>query len=63
MLNINVLRRKQLENQLNLSRSSIYKMIADGTFPKPIKLGRRAVGWRAEDVQEWLDNLQEATHD
>ena len=63
MLNINVLRRKQLENQLNLSRSSIYKMIADGTFPKPIKLGRRAVGWRAEDVQEWLDNLQEASHD
>ena len=63
MLNINVLRRKQLENQLNLSRSSIYKMIADGTFPKPIRLGRRAVGWRVEDVQEWLDNLQEASHD
>lgn len=63
MLNINGLRRKQLENQLNLSRSSIYKMIADGTFPKPIKLGRRAVGWRAEDVQEWLDNLQEASND
>ena len=63
MLNINVLRRKQLEKQLNLSRSSIYKMIADGTFPKPIKLGRRAVGWRAEDVEKWLDNLQEASND
>ena len=63
MVKFNVLRRKQLEKQLNLSRSSIYKMIADGTFPKPIKLGRRAVGWRAEDVQEWLDNLQEASHD
>ena len=63
MLNINVLRRKQLENQLNLSRSSIYKMIADGTFPKPIKLGRRAVGWRAEDVEKWLANLQEASND
>lgn len=63
MLNINVLRLKQLENQLNLSRSSIYKMIADGTFPKPIKLGRRAVGWRAEDIEKWLDNLQEASND
>ena len=63
MVKFNVLRRKQLEKQLNLSRSSIYKMIADGTFPKPIRLGRRAVGWRAEDVQEWLDNLQEASHD
>jgi prophage regulatory protein len=28
-----------------LSRSSIYLRIAEGTFPKPVRLGRRAVGW------------------
>ena len=58
-----ILRRRQLEETLGLSRSSIYQMIADGLFPKPIKLGRRAVGWRAEEVEEWLAAMQEVSDD
>ena len=54
-----ILRRHQLEATLGLSRSSIYQMMASGDFPKPLKIGRRAVGWRAEDIEKWLDNLQE----
>lgn len=38
-----------------LSRSTIYAMIAEGDFPKPLKLGKRAVGWREADVAAWLD--------
>ena len=56
-------RRPKVEELTGLSRSSIYQMILDGTFPRPIKLGKRAVGWRAEDLERWLDNLQEASHD
>ena len=55
--------RRQLEKQLGLTRSSIYKMMEDGEFPRPIKLGRRAVGWRADEVANWLDKMQEATSD
>ena len=58
-----ILRRRQLEEQLGLSRSAIYQMVADGLFPKPIKLGRRAVGWRADDVENWLSEMQEASDD
>ena len=58
-----ILRRRQLEEQLGLSRSSIYKMVADGLFPKPIKLGSRAVGWRADEVENWLIAMQEASDD
>lgn len=54
-----ILRRHQLEATLGLSRSSIYQMMASGDFPKPLKIGRRAVGWRAEDIENWLNNLQE----
>ncbi len=53
-----ILRRKEVEKRLGLSRSSIYIMMAEGRFPKPIKLGRRAVGWRSDDLQNWLDGLQ-----
>ena len=58
-----LLRRHQLEANLGISRSTIHQMMASGEFPQPLKIGRRAVGWRVEDVQEWLDNLQEASHD
>ncbi len=39
-----------------LSRSTIYAMMAEGIFPKPIKLGKRAVGWKDTDVAAWVDD-------
>ena len=54
-----ILRRKDIENQFGLSRSTIYAMIANGRFPKPVKLGHRAVGWRSDDLQSWFDSMQE----
>jgi len=38
-----------------LSRTSIYRMGAEGTFPKPIKLGVRSSGWIHSEVQQWVD--------
>jgi prophage regulatory protein len=49
-----VLRRKQVEQVVGLSRSTIYQRIQDGTFPKPISLGGRAVGWRTSDIEAFL---------
>jgi prophage regulatory protein len=49
-----ILRRKQVETRIGLSRSTIYQFIKDGTFPKPIPLGPRAVGWLEADVNEWI---------
>jgi prophage regulatory protein len=54
-----ILRRKDIEKRFGLSRSTIYAMMADGRFPKPVKLGHRAVGWRSEDLLTWFDNMQE----
>ena len=53
-----IFRRKDLEERLKLSRSSIYAMMAAGEFPKPIRLGRRAVGWLSGDIEKWLQDLQ-----
>ncbi len=51
---LKILRRPQVESLTGMSRSSIYAMMADGTFPKPIRLTARAVGWVEDEVQEWL---------
>lgn len=40
------------------SRSKIYVMMNDGTFPKPLKYGR-CNRWRVSDVRLWLDNQAE----
>jgi prophage regulatory protein len=59
--NKTILKRKQVEQLTGLSRSSIYRFMADNAFPKAIKLGARAVGWRASDVIQWIDSRAEVT--
>ena len=53
-----ILRRKSVEQLTGLSRSTLYAMMSDGDFPKPVRLGKRAVGWREADITQWLENLQ-----
>jgi prophage regulatory protein len=36
-----------------LGRSTLYRMVAEHTFPAPVKLSKRAVGWRHDDVRQW----------
>jgi prophage regulatory protein len=35
-------------------RATIYRDIAAGTFPAPVRLGEQSVGWRKSDVDEWI---------
>jgi prophage regulatory protein len=51
-----ILRRAQVEREVGLKRSTIYQRIQAGTFPRPIRLGERAVGWRAADIEQFLDD-------
>ncbi len=56
---ITILRRRQVSARTGLSRSSIYAKIAEGTFPKQISLGARAVGWEEEKIDAWLSECVE----
>lgn len=49
-----ILRRPEVEATIGLGRSSIYAMMDAGTFPRPIRLGQRAVGWIESEIQAWL---------
>lgn len=51
-----ILRRPEVENRTGLSRSTLYAMMSEGTFPKPIRLGKRAVGWPESAIAEWLES-------
>jgi prophage regulatory protein len=51
---LTILRRKQVEARTGLSRSTIYLRLQEGTFPRPINLGVRAVGWVENEIEAWL---------
>jgi len=50
-----ILRLPAVKALTGYSRSSIYLKISNGTFPKPISLGDRAVGWLANEIEDWIN--------
>ncbi|WP_374338971.1 helix-turn-helix transcriptional regulator [Leeia sp.] len=60
---LTIIRRKQVEARTGLSRSSIYARLRqnpkrpgdyDPTFPKPVSVGAKAVGWIEAEIDAWL---------
>lgn len=51
-----VYRRKQLEHELSLSRSTIYSWIKQGRFPPQTRFGPGVVGWYADVIEKWLQD-------
>ncbi|SFC34020.1 transcriptional regulator, AlpA family [Polaromonas sp. OV174] len=53
-----ILRRKQVEARTGLSRSSIYALMAKNLFPKPVKLTAKAVGWKSDSIDSWIESRE-----
>ena len=49
-----IVRRDEVSKLTGLARATIYKKVSDGSFPAPIRLGARSVGWRLSEVVDWL---------
>lgn len=49
-----IIRLNEVIDSTGLARSTIYKYIGEGTFPKPVSLGDRCVGWVDLEVRDWI---------
>ena len=49
-----LLRRKQVEAQTGLARSTLYKLIGEGNFPAPVRITGKAVAWPSNLVDAWI---------
>ncbi|GBQ24808.1 phage transcriptional regulator [Gluconacetobacter sacchari DSM 12717] len=49
-----VLRRSEVEIKTGFKRAHIYKLMKAGTFPRPIRIGIRAVGWDSDEIDRWI---------
>ena len=58
-----IVRLSDVLEMTGLSRTTIWRRERDGSFPKSIRLGgpgTRAMGWREQDIHDWIDNLASA---
>jgi prophage regulatory protein len=61
IVNPKLLRLPSVKESVALSRTSIYRLISLGQFPKPINLGARAVAWLQCDIDSWIQSKVEAS--
>lgn len=54
---------REVEQRTGLSRSTIYRRVRDGTFPPPVKTGKRAVRWRESAITAWIESRPDADGD
>ncbi|MCB1762180.1 MAG: AlpA family phage regulatory protein [Gammaproteobacteria bacterium] len=50
-----ILRRREVERVTGLSASTIRRKEISGEFPARIRLGPNSIGWRADEVTQWID--------
>lgn len=51
-----ILRIRAVLERTGLSRSTLYRKIQCGAFPKQVRIAERCAGWRESAVKEWLKN-------
>ena len=58
MVEAALLRRREVELITGLSRWTIARLVEEGTFPRPVRIGARMLAWRAREVFAWVDGLE-----
>lgn len=55
-MNKNIVKLTEVMNMTTFSRSTVYRLISKGVFPKQIKLSERSAGWLEQEVLDYLDD-------
>ena len=50
-----LLRRPEVQTLTGLARATIYRDMAMGCFPRPVKIGKRAVAWPKSAIDDWIE--------
>ena len=49
-----ILRKPAVSDKVGLSSVHIMRMVRDGKFPEPVRLGPASIGWLVSEIEEWL---------
>ena len=62
-MNERLLRRREVEQITGMGRSSIYRLMKAGSFPRSVRVGSTAVRWRSSDITRWVESRPIAGND
>ena len=51
-----IIRLPTVLDRTGLSRSTLYRKIAEGTFPTQLKISVHGAGWRESEINGWIDD-------
>ena len=51
-----LLRRREAERITGMSRSTIYRLMQEEAFPRPVRVGPGAVRWKLSDISAWIES-------
>jgi prophage regulatory protein len=54
---------RDVQRRIPLSRSRIFELIAEGRFPRQVRLSNRASAWVEREIDEWMRQRLEARSD
>lgn len=52
-----LMNRRTVEAITGLSRATIYRLIKQGIFPKPLRIAPGRVAWKPSDIRDWMEQL------
>lgn len=52
------IREKELLKVLPFSKSTLWRNVQNGTFPKPIKLSEKVTVWSESEIEVWLEKIR-----
>jgi prophage regulatory protein len=55
-----IIRVNELCALVGLHRSTVWRAVAQGKFPKPVVISTQSRGWRASDIEQWIASRQPA---
>ena len=58
--NERLIKMPELRKMVGKGRTSIYEAVNEGFFPRPVKIGSRAVAWRLTEIQKWIEERPRA---
>jgi prophage regulatory protein len=57
-MDLKIIKLPKVMEMTSFSVASIYRLCAEGKFPKKIKIGARSVGWRESDIVEYIEERE-----
>ena len=58
-----LIRLSAVSARVGLQKTAIYQAIAEGIFPRPVRISTRAVAWPSDEIERWIDARIAASRD